>query len=77
MSTYIKSKRQLDEHLIINGLTQKDLAAAVGIGRTYMSAIANRSTPVGNRTAKKICDVLNVDFKDIFVLSMSTKVLHK
>ncbi|ATO45985.1 hypothetical protein C5L30_000635 [Companilactobacillus farciminis] len=77
MATYIKDKNKLNEILIINGLTQQDLASKVGISRSYMSSIANGHKPVGTRTSKRICEVLNVKYKDIFVLTSSTKVLQK
>jgi len=77
MATYIKDKDSFNKFLIRNGMTQTDLANKVGIGRPYMSSIANEHTPVGSKTAKKICDALKVTFDDIFIVSMSTKVLQK
>ncbi|CAJ1179993.1 hypothetical protein CPR19088_GLDEOEPO_01385 [Companilactobacillus paralimentarius] len=77
MAIYVKDKNKISELLIINGLTQGDLATQVGVGRTYLSAIMNQHKPVGTKTASKITKVLSSSFNDIFMLKLSTKVVQK
>lgn len=73
---YVKDKNQFDEYVKLNGLTQLQLANTVNIGSTYLSAIKNKKKSVGVKTAKKICEVLNVEMDTIFMFISSTKVLQ-
>lgn len=74
---YVKSKNLFDEYVKLNGMTQAQLADRVDIGRTYLSAIANKKKSVGVKTATKICNVLKVDMDAIFMFSSSTKVVQR
>jgi transcriptional regulator with XRE-family HTH domain len=52
------------------GLTQRQLAAAVGLDFTYLSKVENdRGEPPGEETVRKLADVLAVDVEDLLALA--------
>lgn len=49
-----------------SGLFQKDIAEGIGISSNAYSVIERGTRPVGGKTAKAICDYLNINFDDVF-----------
>lgn len=45
------------------GLTQKELAKRSGISQENISKMENGKRPIGIKVAKKLANVLNIDFK--------------
>ena len=45
------------------GLTQDTLSRLTGIPRRHISEMENSKRPIGKMTAKKLADVLNVDYR--------------
>jgi len=64
----IVDKNNIQKLMFFKGLLLKDLAKEVGVSDGYLSNILNQKTNVGNRVAKKLADVLEVEVKDIFVI---------
>src|ERR1700735_1747529 len=51
------------------GLTQRQLAEAVGLDFTYLSKVENdRGEPPGEETVRRLADVLAVDVEDLLAL---------
>ena len=52
------------------GLTQRQLAAAVGLDFTYLSKVENdRGEPPGEETVRKLAEGLAVDVEDLLALA--------
>lgn len=51
-----------------NGFNYTDLADRVGITRQGLRLIFKGETGAAPQTAKKICEVLNCDFEEIFLV---------
>ncbi|MBM9538322.1 helix-turn-helix transcriptional regulator [Desulfobulbus alkaliphilus] len=45
------------------GLTQRQLADRTGIPQRHISEMENGKRPIGKETAKKLADVLEVDYR--------------
>jgi len=56
----------IGEVLIRRGWSKSDLGEQVGIGAPYAIQICNGARNPGPKTARKICEALEVGFDDIF-----------
>lgn len=65
-------KDALTESLIKKGLSKSELGEMVGVGSSYAIQICNGTRHPGPRTAKRICDVLGVEFDDIFIIKKTS-----
>ena len=45
------------------GLTQKQLAALIGVAQHHISEMENGKRPIGKETAKKLAAALNIDYR--------------
>lgn len=62
----IKVKSQLDHIRIKSGYSITELAQAVGVSQQFISAIMKGVYAPSPKTAKKICDILEVEFDEVF-----------
>ena len=69
-------KAELSRRMIKAGYSGKDLAKAVRVTQGYMSMILNMKRSIMPATVKRICDALNCDFDDVFVISDSEEQLN-
>lgn len=54
------------------GLTQTELAKQTGLYQSYISMLLGKKRSMRPPTAKKICDVLQCEFDDIFEFKEET-----
>lgn len=73
----LKSVEEIKKIMIIKGFSQRSLAKKLNISSAYVSQIVNGLKNPGPVTAKKICDALEVEFKDIFFIDVDNKSYHK
>lgn len=64
----IKVKSELNRIRIKNGYTMSGLARVAGVSPQFISAILNNRFNPSAVTAKKICEVLEVEFDEIFTI---------
>lgn len=64
---YIKSIKNLREHILKNGFNYANFAKEIGISRSCLNKYFKRGRVSAN-AAKHIADKLNVAFEDIFLI---------
>ena len=69
----IAKGKELKERIIKAGLTGVGLAKAAGVSQGYVCQIINGKRTILPPTAKKICDTLNCNFDDIFIIRQEVK----
>lgn len=73
MKIIIKDLQYFNEKLLMSGYSKTSFANELGISRAYMYSIANGRN-VGAKLAKKICELLSLEFSDIFLIKILTNV---
>lgn len=68
MKIKLKDPDVFQELLLRKGFTQRGLGRAVKIAESYANQIATGERNPGPSVAKRICDVLDVEFDDIFFI---------
>lgn len=66
MKIRLKNSEEFNMTLLLKGFSQRGFGRAVGISEPYANQIANGERNPGPNVAKRICDVLEVKFEDIF-----------
>jgi transcriptional regulator with XRE-family HTH domain len=56
---------------ITKGYSQRELAKRAGLSHAYISLIESRQKNVGPAAAKRICDLLERDVEELFVIELS------
>ena len=69
----VKLGNRLKAHRTRLGLTQSDLAAAVGVTRKTVNTVENRVFVPSTLLALKFAEVLNVPVEEIFFLETGTE----
>jgi putative transcriptional regulator len=64
----VKTPRALNILLIQKGFTQRRLSKVANVSNSMISQIIRGIRSPGPLTAKSICEVLHVDFDDIFLI---------
>lgn len=73
MKIRIKDLAAFQELLLKNGFTQRGFGRAVSISEPYANQIVNGERNPGPQVAKRICEVLQVCFDDIFFIERADK----
>ena len=73
----LKSVEEIKKLMIIKGFSQRSLAEKLNLSDTHVNHVVNGLKNPGPVTAKKICDALEVEFKDIFFIDDDNKSYHK
>lgn len=68
MKIHLKNAHNFEEMLIKKGLSKKAFAEAAGIGQVTALQICNGDRNPSPRIAKRICETLEVEFDDIFII---------
>jgi DNA-binding XRE family transcriptional regulator len=71
MNIRLKNAADFEEQLIRNGYSKRSFAEAAGIGQVTVLQIVNGDRRPSPRIAKRICEALEVEFDDIFVIERS------
>lgn len=69
----LKDKVAFQELLLKRGFSQRGFGRAVGISEPYANQIANGDRNPGPQVAKRICEVLDAQFDDIFFIKRDDK----
>lgn len=73
MKIKLKSVNDFKKILLTKGFTQRGLGRAIDISEVYSTQIANGTRNPGPEIAKRIVDLLEVEFTDVFFVSESDK----
>ncbi|MGB9847405.1 MAG: helix-turn-helix transcriptional regulator [Desulfotomaculales bacterium] len=73
MKIKLKNPLEFQELLLRKGFTQRAFGRAIGVAESYACQIANGERNPGPGVAKKICEVLEVEFDDIFFIMHACK----
>ncbi|WP_064202821.1 helix-turn-helix transcriptional regulator [Brevibacillus brevis] len=68
MKIHLKDQEQFEELLIRRGHSKRSFAAAAGIGQVTALQIVNGDRNPSPRIAKRISDVLEVEWDELFVI---------
>lgn len=68
MKIKLKDASEFNKLLIIKGFSQRALGRAIGITEAFANQIATGNRNPGPETAKKIVELLQVNFDDIFFI---------
>lgn len=74
MKIQLKNVEQFLEMLIRKGHTRRSLAGVANVGEATVVMIANGDRNPSPQTAKRICEALEVEFDDIFVIEKREQV---
>lgn len=55
---------------VIKGYSQRELAKHSGLSHAYISLLERSIKSVGPSTAKKLCDLLEKDLEELFLIEM-------
>lgn len=73
MKIFLKNPESFNTLLIEKGFTKSSLARSVGMNKAHSIMISNGKRNVGPVIAKKVAEVLGVDFYDIFFIESVSK----
>lgn len=73
MKIRLKDKESFNEILMKRGYTKASLGQEISLSQTMISQIANGIRNPSPRTAKKIIDVLDLGFDDIFTIQKNNE----
>ncbi|WP_054704852.1 helix-turn-helix transcriptional regulator [Bacillus sp. JCM 19041] len=74
MRITLKEPDEFKTLLAVKGYSQRSFGRSLGVSESYACQIVNGVRNPGPKTAKKITDLLNVEFDDIFLVNLITKV---
>lgn len=77
MKIKLRSANDFKKMLLMKGYSQRGLGRAVDISEAYASQIANGLRSPGPEIAKRIVDLLEEDFNDIFFIDGDDKSNQK
>ncbi|MNW38889.1 helix-turn-helix protein [compost metagenome] len=77
MKIKIRDSQRFEETLIRKGFSKRGLAEAAKIGEATAIQISNGDRHPSPRTAKRICDTLEVSFDDIFEIVKTPQTARK
>lgn len=73
MKIFLKDVEKFKLMLIKNGYSQRSFGKAASISPPYACQISNGNRCPGPNIAKKICEILKVEFDDIFFIDSGYK----
>lgn len=73
MKIILKDHHELKKLLLQKGYSQRSFAEAIEISPPYFNQIINGERHPSGKVAKKIVDVLKMDFDDIFFINDACK----
>jgi transcriptional regulator with XRE-family HTH domain len=73
MKIKLKDPLKFQELLLRKGFTQRAFGRAIGVTESYACQIANGERNPGPAVAKKICELLEIEFDDIFFIVHACK----
>lgn len=76
MRIVIKNPDEFKQVVIKKGFSQRKFGHLIGISESYACNIINGNKTPGPAVAKKIAEVLEVDFDDIFFIQSGCKSAH-
>lgn len=76
MKIKVKNVEEFKKLLLVKGFTQRSLGREIKISSPYATQIVNGIKNPGPEIAKKIVDVLEVNFDDIFFIEDACKSNH-
>lgn len=74
MKITLKEPHEFKALLAVKGYSQRSFGRSLGVSESYSSQIVNGVRNPSPKTAKKITDLLEVEFDDIFLINLLTKV---
>jgi transcriptional regulator with XRE-family HTH domain len=73
MKIVLKNVKDFKRLLLVKGYSQRGLGRAIGISEVYATQISNGTRNPGPEIAKKITDLLQVEFDDLFYIDDARK----
>ncbi|MCL6443432.1 MAG: helix-turn-helix domain-containing protein [Alicyclobacillus sp.] len=73
MKIVLKDANAFKRLLLVKGYTQRGLGRAIGIAEAYATQISSGTRNPGPEIARKIVDLLQVEFDDIFFIDDACK----
>ncbi|USK66270.1 helix-turn-helix transcriptional regulator [Peribacillus frigoritolerans] len=73
MKIYLKDPKEFRKVLLLKGHSQRTFAELVEITPPYLNQIVNGERFPSGKVAKKIVDVLEMEFEDIFFINDACK----
>ncbi|MEL7568370.1 MAG: helix-turn-helix transcriptional regulator [Eubacteriaceae bacterium] len=77
MSIILRNPVEFRRLLIKSGYTQRGFGRAINISEPYANQIVNGERNPGPAVAKRICNILNIKFEDIFFNTYACKSEQK
>lgn len=72
----IPNGREISFARIRAGMSMRELGRQAGLNIGTISKIESKSSPVSPKTAKQICDVLQISFDDVFTVKLNDTPLQ-
>ncbi len=66
MKIHFKDRTVIKKHLIINGMSQREFSKQINTSEQYLSQVLNDRKQLSPKTAKKISEVMNIGFQQLF-----------
>lgn len=75
MKIRVKELDRLNKKIIMNGFSKVDFGKEVGLSQPMTIQITNGARNPSPKTAKRICEVLECEWSDLFEIVKTPKVI--